>query len=89
MGDREAALSQAEKCIEAYPVQSDQLNYAGNLRRVARIYVRTGDYERAIDQLEKEQSVPHFRSVGWYRINPIYDPLRDHPRFQALLEKYE
>jgi len=23
------------------------------------------------------------------RLNPHWDPLRDHPRFQALLEKYE
>jgi len=28
-------------------------------------------------------------AVGRFRHHPDWDPLRDHPRFQALLEEYE
>jgi len=32
---------------------------------------------------------PSLLPVGLLRLHPVWDPLRDHPRFQALLEKYE
>lgn len=57
--------------------------------RLARIYVLTGDYDAAIDRLEQVLSVPSIISVPLLRFDPVWDPLRDHPRFQALLAKYE
>ena len=33
-------------------------------------------------------SIPCEFSVGLLRLDPVWDPLRYHPRFQALLEKY-
>ena len=54
---------------------------------MAHIYVMVGEYEAAIDQLEVLLSIPSELSVQLLRIDPRYDPLRDHPRFQALLER--
>ena len=47
-----------------------------------------GEFELAVDQLEVLLSRPSALSVPWLRLDPTWDPLRDHPRFQALLEKY-
>jgi len=52
---------------------------------LARIYVLTGDYDAAIDRLEQVLSVPSIISVPLLRFDPLWDPLRDHPRFQRLL----
>ena len=57
--------------------------------RCARIYVMVGEYDAAIDQLDFLLSIPSRISVPLLRIDPLYDPPRDHPRFQALLERYE
>jgi TolB-like protein/Tfp pilus assembly protein PilF len=48
-------------------------------------YLDADDNERAIDWLEKayEERDPNLPYVGM----PIYDPLRDHPRFQGLLRR--
>ena len=69
---------------------------AGNLRRHARftwvlaeIYATTGEYDAAIDRLEYLLSIPYPMTVSVLRLDPLWDPLRDHPRFQALLAKYE
>ena len=52
------------------------------------IYVMVEDYESAIDQLEIVLSIPSFFSTAILRLDPLWEPLRDHPRFQALLENY-
>ena len=62
---------------------------AGVLETLAQIYTRVGDYESAIDQLAVVLSIPSRTSVALLRIDPLFDPLRDHLRFQALLAKYE
>jgi hypothetical protein len=52
-----------------------------------------GEYEKAIDQLEYLLSIPSSEflwqvvSIPLLRIDPQWDPLREHPRFQGLLEK--
>ena len=55
---------------------------------LARIYTMVGEYDAAIDQLEILLAVPSNTAVGLLRIESTWDPLRDHPRFLRLLEKY-
>jgi len=56
-------------------------------REVAEIRIVLGDYEKAIDELEYLLSVPSELTVASLRLDPIYDPLRNNPRFQALLAR--
>ena len=56
---------------------------------MAYVYTKAGEYDRACDELETALSVPSLFSAKWLRVDPLFDPLRDHPRFQALLEKYD
>ena len=56
---------------------------------LAAIYVLIGDHDDAVNCLEEMQGVYELVSVPILRIDPLWDPLRDHPRFQALLAKYE
>ena len=59
------------------PVSSDHF---------ARVYVGLGDKDRAVDSLEKAYNdrAPGLTYLQWA---PFWDPLRSHPRFQALLKK--
>jgi hypothetical protein len=46
-----------------------------------------GEYDAALDQIEYLVSIPSWLSVPLLRLDPRWDPLRSHPRFQKLLEK--
>ena len=55
---------------------------------LAVIYTMVGEYDAALDEIEYLLSIPSSLSVHYLRLDPLFDPLRDHPRYQALLEKY-
>jgi len=53
---------------------------------LATAYLGLGDDERALDWIERA----HADRRGWLayvRVNPIFDPVRDHPRFREIVER--
>jgi hypothetical protein len=75
--------------VELLPLSKDAYSGADRVERLAEVYVMVGEYDAAIDKLELLLSVPSLVSVPMLQIDPLFDPLRDRPRFQALLEEYE
>jgi serine/threonine-protein kinase len=89
LGRAEYALAAGERAVEMWPLSKDALEGASPAIEFAKISARVGDRGRAIDQLEDLLSIPCRLSVPLLQLDPVWDPLRNHPRFQALLEKYE
>jgi len=54
---------------------------------LAHIYTLVGEDEAALDQIEYLLSIPCELSVYSLLHDPIWDPLRDHPRFQRILHE--
>ena len=54
---------------------------------LARVQALVGDPEAAIDILDDLLTRPSRPCVPLVRLDPAWDPLRKHPRFQALLDK--
>ncbi|MCK5412711.1 MAG: hypothetical protein KAJ67_11475, partial [Gemmatimonadetes bacterium] len=52
---------------------------------LARIYAMTGRADEAVEQLEYVMSIPADLSLWELRLDPTWDPLRGHPRFEALV----
>ncbi|NIS15620.1 MAG: hypothetical protein GWN14_20330 [candidate division Zixibacteria bacterium] len=55
---------------------------------MATIYVMAGEYDKAIDELDYLLSIPSWFSVNQLKLDPFYDPLRNHPGYQELIRKY-
>ena len=54
---------------------------------IALIYIGLGDKTKAIDCLEREYLDHDNIDTAWIRVDPMLDPLRGDPRFEALAEK--
>jgi tetratricopeptide (TPR) repeat protein len=54
---------------------------------LALVYIGLGDKTKAIDYLEREYQNHDNIDTAWIRADPMLDPLRGDPRFEALAEK--
>ena len=54
---------------------------------IALVYIGLGDKTKAIDYLEREYENHDNIDTAWIRSDPMLDPLRGDPRFEALAEK--
>lgn len=54
----------------------------------ARILAQAGDADAAMDEIERLLNMPSWLSVHTLRLDPLWDPIRELPRFKALLSKY-
>jgi serine/threonine-protein kinase len=86
---KEAAVREGQMAVDLMPISRDAFAAPTYLRGLAQIHTMVGDYDAAIDLLDYLLSIPSWVSVPALRLHPMWDPLRDHPRFQALLETYE
>ena len=59
------------------------------LKDLAQIYAMVGNHDEALKTLDRLLSVPSHFSVGFLKIDPTWNSLRDHPGFLALLQKYD
>jgi len=89
LGRSAEAIRASERAVELLPMAREAWRGGDLVIDAARILTRVGEAEAAIDRLERMLSVPSELTPTGLRLDPTWDPLRDNPRFQALLEKYE
>lgn len=89
LGDKDAALAQARRATELRPESKDALGGAEIAAGVAEVHAILGDNDRAIEILDGLLSRPSAVTVQGLKLNPIWDPLRSDPRFQALIDRHE
>jgi len=83
------AVESGLRATRLLPVSKDAYRGFRRLQDLAKIYTLVGEKDLAIETLDSLLSIPSYIPVAMLRIDPVWDPLRDHSRFQALIKKYE
>ena len=86
LGNKEDAIREGLRAVELMPVSKSAIDGPMLMRYLAVIYAWTGDKDRAIERLAEAAKLPgSYLSYGHVRLNPIWDPLRGDPRFEAIV----
>jgi TolB-like protein/class 3 adenylate cyclase/cytochrome c-type biogenesis protein CcmH/NrfG len=88
LGEKDSALAEAQRATELLPESKDAFGGPEITAGVAEVHAIVGDSARAIEILDGLLSRPSTVTVPLLKLNPIWDPLRNDPRFQALIDKY-
>jgi serine/threonine-protein kinase len=85
----DSAMFHGQRAIQLLPTSRDAFDALFLLLDWAEILVIFGENEAAISQLEYMLSIPGFLSKHLLILDPLWEPLRDHPRFRALHETFD
>jgi len=93
LGNQSAALALLERAARAITIGKDAIEGPISIEFLARVAARMGDRDRAIVALQKLLSIPYDGALAsgvpltpaLLRLDPMFDPLRNDPRFQKLV----
>ena len=88
-GDAEEAVREAEEAVRLYGYDRDSQDSDTFDWLLVRTYVLAGRADEALAFMEELLSRPSVFGLGDLKLDPLYDELREDPRYEGLIRKAE
>jgi len=88
LGRKEEAIAEGKRALELLPESEDAFDGPQATTTLAQIYAWTGESDDAFRLLDHLLVVPNGLTVPMLKLQLDWDPLRNDPRFQALIDKH-
>jgi serine/threonine-protein kinase len=84
---KQEALAEGRRAVELTPESEDALDGPQLTASLAQIYAWVGEKDQALRLLDRSLETPNGITVPMLKLDPMWDPLRNDPRFQELIDK--
>jgi TolB-like protein/Flp pilus assembly protein TadD len=88
LGRKEDAIQEGKRATELLPESKDAFDGPSMTIQLAQIYTWTDETDQALQLIEHSLNTPAGITVPLLKLDPVWDPIRKDPRFQALIDKY-
>ncbi len=88
LDQKQEAITEGKRAVELLPESQDAFDGPLITASLAEIYAWVGEHDEAFRLLDHLLQTPNFVTVPVLKLDPVWDPLRKDPRFQALIDKY-
>jgi TolB-like protein/Tfp pilus assembly protein PilF len=85
---KEEAIAEGKRAVELTPESADAFDGPQFTAALAQIYAWVGEKDQALRLVDRLLETPNGVTVPMLKLDPMWDPLRNDPRFQALIDKY-
>ena len=85
LGRREDAVAAAARAVHVMPSTRDAFDAPFYRMILASVYAKNGQADEAVKEIDALLRTPAGLTVNELRVDPRWDPIREHPGFKALL----
>ncbi|HMF46468.1 MAG TPA: tetratricopeptide repeat protein [Candidatus Udaeobacter sp.] len=85
---KQEAIAEGKRAVELLPESQDAFDGPRGITALAQIYACSGESDEALRLIDHLLGTPSGLTIPMLKLDPVWDPLRKDPRFQALIDKY-
>ncbi len=88
LGLRSQAIREGKIAVQSWAARGHSLILDRFRTSLATIYLLLGDHDQALELIADQLSKPSRMSIHLLQLHPLWDPVRDHPRYLRLVQQY-